>query len=75
MSNDVKGSLIDVMLTNKPISFYNTTTIETGLGDHHKLMITFLRCHYQCKIPAKNIVKISRGYKKIAFQGLGYVAQ
>ena len=44
-----EGSSIDVMLTNKPISFYITTTIETGLSDHHKLVLTFLRSHHSFK--------------------------
>ena len=45
MSN--QGSSIDVILTNKPRSFYNTVAIETGLSDHHNIIATFLRCHYQ----------------------------
>ena len=49
-----EGSSIDVMLTNKPISFYKTTTIETGLSDHHKLILTFLRSHNNFKQKTKN---------------------
>ena len=30
------GTSIDVILTNKPRCFQKTTTIETGLSDHHK---------------------------------------
>ena len=41
------GTSIDVILTNKPKSFYKTVAIETGLSDHHKLIATFLRCHFQ----------------------------
>ena len=36
-----KGTSIDVILTNKPKSFYKTIAIETGLSDHHKLIATF----------------------------------
>ena len=48
------GSSIDVILTNKPHSFFNTNITETGLSDHHCMVSTFLRCHYE-KLPPKNI--------------------
>ena len=48
-----EGSSIDVMLTNKPELFYKTTTIETGLSDHHKLVLTFLRNHHSYKLKPK----------------------
>ena len=51
-----KGSSIDVMLTNKPTSFFKTSTIETGLSDHHKLVISFLKGHNTFKLKPKNII-------------------
>ena len=36
-------STIDLLLTNKPRSFKYSTTTETGLSDHHKLITTFLK--------------------------------
>jgi len=48
-----QGSSIDVILTNKPRSFFNTNITETGLSDHHSMVSTFLRCHYE-KLPPKN---------------------
>ena len=48
------GSSIDVLLTNRPRSFYKTVSIETGLSDHHTLIATFFRSHYQ-RLPPKNI--------------------
>ena len=50
-----QGSSIDVILTNKPRSFFNTNTTETGLSDHHCMVSTFLRCHYE-KLPPKNFI-------------------
>ena len=38
-----KLSCIDLFLTNSPRSFQNTQTIETGLFDFHKLVVTILR--------------------------------
>ena len=49
------GSSIDLILTNKPKSFYMTIPIETGLSDHHKMVVTFLRNHISLKLKPKNI--------------------
>ena len=49
-----QGSSLDVILTNRPRSFQKSCLIETGISDHHKLIMTFFRCHFQ-KFPAKNI--------------------
>ena len=38
-------SLIDILLTNRPRSFKNIV-IETGLSDHHKMVVTVLKCHF-----------------------------
>ena len=35
-------SLIDLFLTNKPLSFQKTHVTETGLSDYHKLILPFL---------------------------------
>ena len=58
--NPLKPSSIDVILTNRPRSFQNSRTIETGLSDHHKLTITVMRSFYP-KQPA--IIKSYRDYK------------
>ena len=39
-------SLIDLFLTNKPLSFQKTDVTETGLSDYHKLISTFLKSHF-----------------------------
>ena len=39
-------SLIDIKLTNRPRSFKNSVAIETGLSDHHKMVVTVLKCHF-----------------------------
>ena len=54
------GAGIDVFLTNKPRSFFNTSILETGLSDHHCMILTFFRCHYE-KLPPKNFI-----YRKTA---------
>ena len=51
-----QGSSIDIISTNKPKSFFKSYTIETGLSDHHKMIITFLRNHNSIKLKPKNII-------------------
>ena len=43
-------SLIDLILTNK-WCFQNSTVVETGLSDHHKLTITVMRCFFKKQPP------------------------
>ena len=41
-------SCIDLFLTNKPnLFFFNTSTINTGLSDCHKVVVTVLRKTFQ----------------------------
>ena len=46
------GSSIDVFLTNHKHCFQGTKVIETGLSDHHCLIISSLKARFQ-KIPPK----------------------
>ena len=39
-------SCIDLILTNKSRSFQNTTVIETGLSDFHKLTVTITKVNF-----------------------------
>ena len=58
--NASNQSSIDVILTNRKNSFQNSTTIETGLPDHHKMTVTVLKTYFKKRDP----VKISyRSYK------------
>ena len=40
--------------TNRPRSFKNSVAIETGLSDHHKMVVTVLKCHF-VRIQAETI--------------------
>ena len=55
-----KGTLLDVLLTNKPKSFQKTFVCETGLSDCHNLVATIFRLTF-IKLPPK-VVKY-RSYK------------
>ena len=48
------GTSIDVMLTNRPRSFHNTSLIETGLSDCHKMIVSVFRAFLKI-LPAKVI--------------------
>ena len=50
-----KGTLIDLMLTNKPKSFYKSHSFSTGLSDRHKLIVSILRTSFQ-KLPPKFVI-------------------
>ena len=52
--NPHNPSCIDLILTNRPKSFQNTTLVDTGLSDFHKLTITILKTHFK-KAPPKII--------------------
>ena len=54
-------SSIDVILTNKSRSFQNSAILETGLSDHHKMVITVMRSFFPKQDP---IVIKYRDYKK-----------
>ena len=51
---------IDLILTNKSESVENSFALETGLSDHHKMVITVLKTHFN-KIKPSNISH--RSYK------------
>ena len=60
--NTANPSSIDVLLTNSPNSFENSVAIETGLSDHHKMVVTVLKSYNKKKDP----VTISyRSYKNM----------
>ena len=49
--NPLNPSTIDLILTNRPRSFQNSLTIETGLSDHHKLTVTTMRSFFPKQVP------------------------
>ena len=48
-----EGSCIDLILSNKKHSVFNTGTIETGLSDHHSLVYSMLKNTFQKLPPSK----------------------
>ena len=53
-------SCIDLIITNRKHCFQNTSAVEIGLSDFHKLVVTVLKAHYQ---KAKPKIITYRNYK------------
>ena len=60
-----RGSCIDLILKNRKYSFKNTTSYETGLSDHHHMILTILKTNFQQKEPK---CLIYRDYKNFIFE-------
>ena len=45
--NPANSTCIDLMLTNSNRSFQNSCTIETGLSDFHKMIVTVLKIYFR----------------------------
>ena len=48
------GTCIDLLLTNRKYSFFNTKTFETGMSDYHKMIFTMFKTKH-VKLPPKYI--------------------
>ena len=44
--NPTNPSCVDLIITNKPISFQNFCTFKTGLSDFHKMTLTVLKSSF-----------------------------
>ena len=62
-----QGTSIDIILTNRPRSFHNTSVCETGLSDHHLMISTFLKSHLVRLKPKKIIYRIYKKFEESAF--------
>ena len=57
----IRGTCIDLILTNRKSSFQLTNTLETGLSDFHHLIYTMFRCTYS-KLPP--VIQSFRNFKR-----------
>ena len=64
--NPDKPSSIDVILTNSKNLFQNSIALETGISDHHKLVLTVMKVYSEKQKPKE--VKF-RSYKNFNFHG------
>ena len=59
--NSDNPKVIDLLLTNKPRSFRNSDTLETGLSNFHKLTLTVLKTYF--KKQSKQLSKLQEFFK------------
>jgi hypothetical protein len=62
-------SSIDIILTNKKLSFQNTMTIETGLSDFHKMTVTVMKRFFKKKEPIKIVYHDRKNFDAVKFRG------
>ena len=61
-------SSIDVILTNKKLSFQHSMTIETGLSDFHKMTVTVMKKFFKKKEPIKIIYHDRKNFDAVNFR-------
>ena len=66
--NPVNPTSIDLMLTNRPKSFQNSQTIETGLSDHHKMTLSVLKISVPKQAPVLIKYRDYKHYDSQLFQ-------
>ena len=59
-----KGSCIDLILTNRRYSFKHTSSIETGLSDHHHLISSMMKTTFEKEEPK---ILVCRDYQNCSF--------
>ena len=66
--NPNNPSLIDVILTNRKRSFQYSKTIETGLSDHHKMIVTVLKTEFKKREPIQVNYRCHKHFDEILFR-------
>ena len=66
--NPTNPSCIDLMLTNKKMSFKNSCVFDSGLSDFHRLIITSFRFKYSPGAPKQVFYRSFKHFNKHRFQ-------
>ena len=66
--NSNKISCIDLFFTNCPIYFQNISTIETGISNFHKLVVTVLKMFYKKQKPKIIQYRICKTFNEQLFR-------
>ena len=64
----VNPKCIDLILTNKPRSFQNTTTFDTGISDFHKMVLTSFKCKFDKRTPKEVIYRDYKQFETVIFK-------
>ena len=66
--NTYNPSCINLFLTNFPLRFQNTGTIETGISDFHKMVITVMKVFYKKQKPKIIQYRSYKNFDNLVFQ-------
>ena len=64
----IKGTCIDLLLTNKKYSFFHTKTFETGMSDHHKMVYTIFKTKHIKLSPKYIKYRCYKNYSEESFK-------
>ena len=59
------GSCIDLILSNRKYCFKNTSSYETGISDHHRLIFSIMKTAFASEEPKKFVY---RDYKTFSHE-------
>ena len=62
------GSCIDFILTNRKYSFTDTSSYETGISDHHRLIYSVMKTTFKCEETKKLIYMDYSNFSQKDFQ-------
>ena len=61
-------STMDLVITDKPKSFRNTTGVSTGISDFHKMVLTSMGTTFPNAVPKEIIYRDIKSLDKNAFK-------
>ena len=65
--NPENPACIDLILTNRPRSFQDSTVIETGLSDFHKMCVTVMKMYHCRQKPSVITYRKFKNFSNIEF--------
>ena len=66
--SEANPSAIDLIITDKPKSFQNTTGVSTGISDFHKMVMTSMKTTFQKASPKVIVYRDMKSFDKKAFK-------
>ena len=66
--SEANPSTIDLIITNKPKSFQNTTGVSTGISDFHKMVLTSMKTTFPKAVRKEIIYRDMKNFDENAFK-------
>ena len=64
---------MDLIITNRKDKFHDTTLIETGLSDHHKMTVTCIKRYIKKMPPKLFVVETTQNFMPKAFERISKI--